>query len=102
MVAGNLLANNGETVRRLAVAGTGLARIGEYHARMDLAAGRLVEVLAEAGVGDEEQVAALYLGPQRLPMRVSAFLDFMIPRLRTFMSQSGGVDAHEARLVSSA
>jgi len=65
MVTGNLLANNGETVRRLAVAGAGLARLGEYHVREDLAAGRLVEVLADHGVGDEEQVAALYLGGRR-------------------------------------
>ena len=87
MVAGSLLANNGETVRRLAVAGVGLARLGDYHARADLAAGRLVEVLAAAEVGDEEQVAALYLGPQRLPARVRVFLDFFVPRLRTFMAE---------------
>lgn len=87
MVAGTLLANNGETVRRLAVAGVGLARLGEYHARADIQAGRLVEVLADAGVGDEEQVAALYLGPRRLPARVRVFLDFFVPRLRAFMSE---------------
>lgn len=86
MVTGTLLANNGETVRRLAVAGVGLARLGDYHARADLAAGRLVEVLATADVGDEEQVAALYLGPQRLPARVRVFLDFFVPRLRAFMA----------------
>ncbi|WP_121120095.1 LysR family transcriptional regulator [Croceibacterium ferulae] len=87
MVTGTLLANNGETVRRLAVAGAGLARIGDYHARADLAAGRLVEVLGAAGVGDEEQIAALYLGPQRLPARVRVFLDFFVPRLRAFMGE---------------
>jgi DNA-binding transcriptional LysR family regulator len=85
MVAGTLLANNGETVRRMAVAGAGLARLGDYHARADLAAGRLVEVLAEAGIGDEEEIAALYLGPQRLPARVRILLDFLVPRLRAFM-----------------
>jgi DNA-binding transcriptional LysR family regulator len=89
MVAGTLLANNGETVRRLAVAGVGLARLGDYHARADLAAGRLVEVLTAAEVGDEEQVAALYLGPQRLPTRVRVFLDFFVPRLRAFMAEGG-------------
>jgi DNA-binding transcriptional LysR family regulator len=93
MVAGTLLANNGETVRRLAVAGVGLARLGDYHARADLSAGRLVEVLADAGVCDEEQVAALYLGPQRLPARVGVFLDFFVPRLRTFMAESPSLKA---------
>jgi DNA-binding transcriptional LysR family regulator len=86
MVTGTLLANNGETVRRLAVAGAGLARLGDYHARADIAAGRLVEVLSEAEVGDEERIAALFLGPQRLPARVRAFLDFFVPRLRSFMT----------------
>lgn len=85
MVTGNLLANNGETVRRLAIADAGLARLGEYHVRHDLAAGRLVEVLADHGVGDEEQVAALYLGGRRLPKRTRAVLDFLVPRLRTFL-----------------
>lgn len=88
MVTGNLLANNGETVRRLAVAGAGLARLGDYHAREDVAAGRLVEVLAGAGVGDEERIAALYLGPQRLPARVRVLLDFFVPRLRRFMTET--------------
>ena len=86
MVTGNLLANNGETVRRLAVAGAGLARLGEYHVREDLAAGRLVEVLADHGVGDEEQVAALYLGGRRVPKRTRAVLDFLVPRLRSFLT----------------
>ena len=85
MVTGTLLANNGETVRRMALAGAGLARIGDYHARADIEAGRLVEVLADAGVGDEEEIAALYLGAHRQPARIRAFLDFVVPRLRAFM-----------------
>lgn len=85
MVGGNLLANNGETVRRLALAGAGLGRLGDYHVRDDIAAGRLVEVLAEAGHGDEEEVHALYLGGQRIPHRIRLFLDYMTPRLQAFM-----------------
>ena len=88
MVGGNLLANNGETVRRFALAGMGLARLGDYHVRADLAAGRLVEVLADAGHGDEEDVHALYLGGQRMPQRIRLFLDFMVPRLQAFMKGS--------------
>lgn len=84
-VNGSLLANNGETVRRLAVAGVGLARLGDFHARADIAAGRLVEVLAEAVEGDEEPIHALYLGGPRLPHRVRAFLDFTCPRLQAFI-----------------
>lgn len=85
MVGGSPLANNGETVRRLVLAGVGLARLGDFHVREDLAQGRLVEVLAEAGHGDAEDVHALYLGGQRMPQRIRLFLDFMVPRLQAFM-----------------
>jgi DNA-binding transcriptional LysR family regulator len=85
MVGGNLLANNGETVRRLALGGMGLARLGDYHVRDDLAAGRLTEVLADAGHGDQEEVHALYLGGQRMPHRIRLFLEFMVPPLQAFM-----------------
>jgi DNA-binding transcriptional LysR family regulator len=86
-VTGSLLANNGETVRRMAVAGMGLARLGDYHVRADLAAGRLVEVLATAVEGDEEEISALYLGGKRLAHRVRVFLDFVAPRLQSFLQQ---------------
>jgi DNA-binding transcriptional LysR family regulator len=85
MVGGNLLANNGETVRRLALAGMGLARLGDFHVREDIANGGLVEVLGDAGHGDEEDVHALYLGGQRMPQRIRLFLDFMVPRLQNFV-----------------
>lgn len=84
-VNGSLLANNGETIRRMALAGVGLARIGDYHARADLAAGRLIEILADAVEGDEEQINAVYLGGARLPQRVRVFLDFIVPRLQAFL-----------------
>lgn len=84
-VTGPLIANNGETVRHLALAGVGLARMGEFHLREDLRAGRLVEVLAEAVRGDTEDVHALFHGGAHIPYRVRAFLDFMTPRLRAFI-----------------
>ncbi len=76
---------NGETVRRMAVAGVGLARLGEFNVREDLAAGRLVEVLPGAVEGVEEQIHALYLGGPRVPHRVRVFLDFVCPRLGRFL-----------------
>jgi DNA-binding transcriptional LysR family regulator len=84
-LSGPLLANNGETVRRMALLGMGLARMGEFHIRDDLRSGALIEVLAEAVAGDTEDVHALFLGGERMPQRVRAFLDFMVPRLRTYL-----------------
>lgn len=84
-VTGPLIANNGETVRRMALAGLGLARIGEFHVRDDLRSGALVQVLGEATGGDTEDVHALFLGGGHMPQRVRVFLDFMTSRLRRFL-----------------
>lgn len=84
VVNGSLLANNGETVRRMALAGVGLARMGGYHVRADIAAGRLVEVLADVVEADVEEMHAVFLG-QRMPQRVRVFLDFVVPRLQAFL-----------------
>lgn len=88
-VTGPLLANNGETARRMALAGMGLARMGEFHIREDLRSGALVEVLSEAAAGDSEDVHALFLGGELVPRRLRAFLDFMVPRLRGFLAEAG-------------
>ena len=82
-----LTANNGETMRRMAVAGMGIARMGEFHIREDLAAGRLIEILPEAVIGDTEDIHAVFPGGRHVPHRVRAFLDFMTPRLRDFLAR---------------
>lgn len=69
----------------MALAGMGLARMGEFHIREDLRSGALVEVLGDAVEGDLEDVHALFLGGERLPHRIRVFLDFMVPRLRAFL-----------------
>ena len=58
-------------------AGGGIARIGRFHAAPDLAAGRLVSVLDAFNAGDGEDIHALYVGHERLSLRVRAFLDFL-------------------------
>lgn len=86
IVQGNLQANNGETVRRMAIAGVGIARLADFHIDEDIATGRLVEVLASTG-HDSEEVHALYQGGHHVPQRIRTFLDFMVPRLQKFMSR---------------
>lgn len=86
LVKGTLLANNGETVRRMTLAGVGLARMGDFHIRDDLAAGRLVEVLSDVIKRDEEEIHAVFLGGQHMPHRVRLFLDFIVPKLQNFLN----------------
>jgi DNA-binding transcriptional LysR family regulator len=76
-VEGAFLGNSGEVVRLMAVAGGGVARLGRFHIASDLAAGRLVELLAPFNPGDHEDIHALYNGQDRLALRVGAFLAFL-------------------------
>jgi DNA-binding transcriptional LysR family regulator len=78
-VGGSVRAGDGESLRQLAVAGTGLARLSTYHVQSDLDAGRLVPVLEKYNPRDIEPIHAVYLGKvERLPSRVRAVLDFLV------------------------
>ncbi|MCV9935029.1 LysR family transcriptional regulator [Boseaceae bacterium BT-24-1] len=75
---GNLLVGDGEIARQLAVAGTGLARLGRFHTEAEVAAGRLVTVLEDFNAGDIEVIHAVYLGQGGfVPARMRAFIDFL-------------------------
>jgi DNA-binding transcriptional LysR family regulator len=87
MLSGSLLANNGETLRRMAVAGVGIARIADYHLRGPIARGELVELLHDSDIGQTDEIHALFRGVQFLPARVRAFLDFSVPRMQRFLAE---------------
>jgi DNA-binding transcriptional LysR family regulator len=76
-VSGNLLVNNGETLRQMALAGVGVARMGLWHATADIAAGRLVPLLDAFRSNDLELIHAVYVGGGHVPNRVRAFIDHM-------------------------
>ncbi|QHE90476.1 LysR family transcriptional regulator [Pandoraea fibrosis] len=76
---GNMVVSDGDTMRKLAIEGLGLARHSRYHVDADLRAGRLVTVLEDYNPGDLEPVHAVYVGQGgHLPARVRAFLDFLV------------------------
>ncbi|SEJ42944.1 DNA-binding transcriptional regulator, LysR family [Sphingobium sp. AP50] len=76
-VQGRFFGNSGEVVRRMAIAGGGIARHGRFHVASDLREGRLVEILADYNAGDGEDIHALYAAEDRAAARVRAFLDFL-------------------------
>ncbi|RKP54687.1 LysR family transcriptional regulator [Pararobbsia silviterrae] len=81
-VTGNAQASDGEALRRLALAGLGLARLAAFQVRDDIAAGRLQPVLEDCNPGDVEDIHAVYVGQGgHLPLRVRAFLDFLAERV---------------------
>jgi DNA-binding transcriptional LysR family regulator len=71
MLSGTLMANNGEIVGRMALAGVGLGRLADFHVR--------------DYITDFEEIHALYRGTQHMPQRVRAFLDYMLPRLQRYL-----------------
>jgi DNA-binding transcriptional LysR family regulator len=80
-IAGNLQVNNGETMRQVALAGVGVARLGLFHVADAIKAGQLVPLLEKFNPGDLEMIHAVYLGGGRVPTRVRAFLDHITATL---------------------
>lgn len=80
-VTGRVQASDGEALRRLALAGVGIARMASFTVRDDIAAGRLVPVLTNLDPYDTEIFHAVYVGQGGpLPSRVRALLDFLSER----------------------
>ena len=79
---GSARASNGDALRQLALGGLGLARLAAFQVQADVAAGRLLPVLEAANPGDLEEVHAVFLGQGGyLPLRVRAFLDFLVEKV---------------------
>lgn len=76
-VSGNFLANNGVTVQQMCLAGLGIARLGLFHVRDDILAGRLIPLLEEYNPGDIEMTHAVFVGHEYLAARVRSFVDFL-------------------------
>jgi DNA-binding transcriptional LysR family regulator len=77
------LVSDGESMRLMALAGGGIARHALWHIGPDIAAGRLVPLLEEFNLDDDEPVHAVYVGQgKHLPARVRAFLDFLVENVR--------------------
>lgn len=80
---GNVTASDGEALRRLALAGVGLARLDEFQVVDDIASGALVPVLQAFNPGDTDPVHAVFLGNgAQMPLRVRVFLDFLVENVK--------------------
>lgn len=79
----SISSSNGETLRQLALSGNGIACLSGFMINDDLAAGRLVTLLNQdkINVSDREQVNAMYYKSSTVARRISAFIEFIQPRL---------------------
>ncbi|WP_445945224.1 LysR family transcriptional regulator [Shewanella sp.] len=75
--------SNGETLRQLALAGNGIACLSGFMINEDLAVGRLVSILQSDKFThiEREQVSAVYYKSSIVARRISAFIEFIQPRL---------------------
>jgi DNA-binding transcriptional LysR family regulator len=80
-ISGNLQANNGETVRRLAVDGLGVARLASFHVDRDITHGHLMPILERFNPGDLQVIHAVFVGHEHLATRIRAFIDFIVARI---------------------
>jgi DNA-binding transcriptional LysR family regulator len=78
-----LTASNGETVRQLTLVGNGIACLSGFMVNKDIAAGRLVPLLEQGKLlnTDREQINAVFYKSSSVARRISAFIDFIQPRL---------------------
>ncbi|PWS22034.1 LysR family transcriptional regulator, partial [Enterococcus faecium] len=66
---------------QLALAGVGIARIGTFAVKDELADGRLVPLLEPVNPQDREPLHLLFVGGSTIPARVRVLIDFLAERL---------------------
>lgn len=75
--SGSVTANQGQMLMALALAGVGIARLGEFQIAGDLAAGRLIRLFPEHESKMEESIYAVHQSKRHVSQRVRVFLDFL-------------------------
>lgn len=80
---GNLLLGDGESMRRLTLAGAGIAQLSVFQVQEDLTAGKLVPVLERFAAWEPQTVHAVFMGPNRyMPQRVRVLIDYLAKNLQ--------------------
>lgn len=80
-IAAHFSSNNGEVLRRMALAGHGIALLDDYTVQQDIATGRLVRLLPGLRVtntGFDLGIYAVFRQASLLPAKTRAFLDFLV------------------------
>lgn len=78
-----LTSSNGETVRQLVLAGNGIACLSGFMVNKDIASGKLITLLESEKITNtgREQVNAVFYKSSSVARRISAFIDFIQPKL---------------------
>lgn len=78
-----IAASNGETIRQLALSGSGITCLSGFMVKTDIESGRLISMLEPYRLmgTDRELINAVYYKSSSVAERVTAFIDFIRPRL---------------------
>jgi DNA-binding transcriptional LysR family regulator len=85
-VRSRLIVNTAEAAIDAAIAGVGVTRVLSYQAEAALRAGTLQRVLRRFEPAPMP-VSLVHAGQGRLPLKLRAFIDFAVPRLKTRLAQ---------------
>ncbi|WP_247664784.1 LysR substrate-binding domain-containing protein [Pseudoalteromonas sp. MMG010] len=78
-----MTASNGETIRQLALSGSGITCLSGFMVNTDIKSGRLISLLEPYRLigTDRELINAVYYKSSSVAERIKAFIDFIKPRL---------------------
>jgi DNA-binding transcriptional LysR family regulator len=78
-----LIGSSGETIRHFCLAGQGIALLSNFMGHRDIAAGSLVSIFEDKVMSPNrrETIQAVYYKNSAVSSRISAFLDFIQPKL---------------------
>ncbi len=77
----DIAASSGETLRQLALQGTGIACLADFMTARDRERGDLVQLLARDTADVRQPISAVYYRNTQLASRIACFLDFLAARL---------------------
>jgi len=82
-IQASITSSNGESVRKLAIAGNGIACLSGFMVNKDINNGSLISLLEHEKLinNDREQIHAVYYKSSAVAKRISAFIDFIQPQL---------------------
>ena len=73
----NIKTDSGETLRQLALCGTGIVCLSDFMTQRDIQEGRLVQILVSSTINMQQPINLVYYKNRKLSERVSSFIEFL-------------------------
>jgi DNA-binding transcriptional LysR family regulator len=94
-VRSRLIVNTAEAALDAVMAGAGLTRVMSYQAAAAVRDGRLVMVLRDYAP-EPNPISLVYPSGRLVPLKLRAFLDFAVPRLKARLQEIAAIDSRDA------